>query len=64
MIVFLKTGVLPMSVETYETIRDKLAQSRRLLQQTTDPSIMDRLRIYIEELEGRLMLEMSEGRRV
>jgi hypothetical protein len=50
-----------MSVETNETIREKLAQSRRLLQQTTDPSTMDSLRIYIEELEGRLLLEMSEG---
>jgi hypothetical protein len=53
-----------MSMETYQTIRDKLAQSRRLLQQTTDPSTTDSLRIYIEELEGRLMLEMSEGRRI
>jgi hypothetical protein len=50
-----------MSVETKETIREKLAQSRRLLQQTTDPSIIDRLRIYIDELEGQLLLEMSEG---
>jgi hypothetical protein len=64
MTVLLKTGVLPMSVETYQTIRNKLAQSRRLLQQTTDPSTMDSLRIYIEELEGRLMLEMSEGRQI
>jgi hypothetical protein len=52
-----------MSVETNETIRGKLAQSRRLLQQTTDPSTMDSLRTYIEELEGRLLLEMSEGPR-
>ena len=50
-----------MSVETNETIREKLAQSRRLLQQTTDPSTMDSLRLYIEELERRLLLEMSEG---
>jgi hypothetical protein len=50
-----------MSVETNQTIREKLAQSRRLLQQTTDPSTMDSLRNYIEELEGRLLLEMSEG---
>ena len=50
-----------MSVETNETIREKLAQSRRLLQQTTNSSTMDSLRIYIEELEGRLLLEMSEG---
>ena len=53
-----------MSVETNETIREKLAQSRRLLQQTTDPSTMDRLRIYIEELERRLLLEMSGSPRI
>ena len=41
-----------MSVESKETIRDKVAQSRRLLQQTTDPSTIDSLRIYIEELEA------------
>jgi hypothetical protein len=50
-----------MSAETSQTIREKLAQSRRLLQQTTDSSTTDSLRIYIEELEGRLLLEMSEG---
>jgi hypothetical protein len=50
-----------MSVGTNETIRGKLAQSRRLLQQTTDSSTMESLRIYIEELERRLLLEMSEG---
>ena len=48
-----------MSVETNETIREKLAQTRRLLQQTTDPSTMESLRIYIEELERRLLLEMG-----
>ena len=50
-----------MSVETNETIREKLAQTRRLLQQTTDPSTMESLRIYIEELERRLLLEMGSG---
>lgn len=50
-----------MSVETRETIRDKVAQSRRLLQQTTDASTIESLRNYIEELEGRLLREMSEG---
>jgi hypothetical protein len=57
----IKTGVRKMSVETKETIRDKVAQTRRLLQQTTDPSTIESLRIYIEELEGRLLLEMSGG---
>jgi hypothetical protein len=54
-------GVPQMRVETRATIRDKVAQSRRLLQQTTDPATIESLRSYIEELEGRLVLEMSEG---
>jgi hypothetical protein len=60
MTVLLKTGVLRMTVETYRAIRE-LAQSRRLLQQTTHPSTMDSLRNTIEELERRLLLEMSKG---
>lgn len=44
-----------MSVETKETIREKVAQSRRLLQQTTDSPTAESLRIYIEELERRLL---------
>jgi hypothetical protein len=50
-----------MSVDTKEMIREKVAQSRRLLQQTTDPSTIGSIRTYIEELERRLLLEMSEG---
>lgn len=50
-----------MSVEAKETIREKVVQSRRLLQQSTDPSTVESLRTYIEELERRLLLEMSEG---
>jgi hypothetical protein len=50
-----------MSAEAKETIRAKVAQSRRLLHQTTDPSTIESLRLYIEELERRLRLEMSEG---
>jgi hypothetical protein len=57
----MKMGVPQMRVETKETIREKVAQSRRLLQQTTDPSTVESLRIYIEELERRLLFEMSEG---
>lgn len=49
-----------MRVETYEAIRE-LAQSRRLLQQTTDPSTMDSLRNYIAELERRLLSEMTNA---
>ena len=50
-----------MSIETKETIREKVAQSRRLLQQTTDSPPAESLKRYIEELERRLLLEMSEG---
>jgi hypothetical protein len=50
-----------MSVETTEAIREKLAQSRRLLPQVTDTSTTESLRAYIEELEGKLLLTMSEG---
>ena len=49
-----------MRAETYEAIRE-LAQSRRLLQQTTDRSTMERLRNGIAELERRLLLEMSKA---
>jgi hypothetical protein len=42
-----------MSAEAKETIRAKVAQSRRLLHQTTDPSTIESLRLYIEELERR-----------
>jgi hypothetical protein len=51
-----------MNAEIKGTIREMVAQSRRLLQQTTDPSTADSLRVYIEELERRLLLEMSLGR--
>jgi hypothetical protein len=54
-------GVPQMRVETKETIREKVAQSRRLLQQTTDISTIERFRSYIEELERRLLLDMREG---
>ena len=50
-----------MSVEAKEAIREKIAQSRQLLQQTTDPSTAESLRTYIEELELRLLIEMGEG---
>jgi hypothetical protein len=38
-------------------IREEVAQSRRLLQQTTDPATTESLKVYIEELERRLLLE-------
>jgi hypothetical protein len=50
-----------MSVEAKETIREKLAQSRRLLQQSTDSATVERLRTYTEELERQLLLEMAAG---
>ncbi len=50
-----------MSVEAKEAIREKIAQARRLLHQTTDPSTTESLRTYIEELEHRLLIEMGEG---
>jgi hypothetical protein len=50
-----------MSVETKEAIREKIAQTRRLLHQTTDRSTAESLRTYIEELERRLLIEMDEG---
>jgi hypothetical protein len=50
-----------MSLETKEAIRAKIAQSRWFLYQTTAPSTAESLRIYIEELEHRLLIEMGEG---
>jgi hypothetical protein len=50
-----------MNVELKQTIREKVAHARRLLQQSTDPATADSLRVRIEELEGRILLEMSEG---
>jgi hypothetical protein len=61
MTVLLTTGVLRMSIEAKETIREKLAQSRRLLQQSTDSATVERLRTYIDELERQLLLEMAAG---
>jgi hypothetical protein len=48
-----------MSVK--EATREKIAQARRLLHQTTDPSTAESLTTYIEELERRLLVEMGEG---
>jgi DNA-binding ferritin-like protein len=48
-----------MTVETKEQILEKLEQSRRLLQQSTDPTTTERVRAYIEELETRLLMMMS-----
>jgi hypothetical protein len=39
----------------------KGARLIRLLHQTTDPSTAESLKSYIEELERRLLIEMSEG---
>lgn len=50
-----------MSGDSKEAIREKLAQSRRLLQQIDDVPACESLRTYIEELEGRLVRRMGEG---
>jgi DNA-binding ferritin-like protein len=50
-----------MNVENKEQIQEKLDQSRRLLQQASDPTTVDRLRSYIEELEARLLMMMGHG---
>jgi hypothetical protein len=50
-----------MSVETADAIREKLAQSRRLLQQVPDSATAESLRVYIEELESKLLAVMSDG---
>ena len=44
-----------MSAETRENIQDKILQSRRLLQQVTDPTTAQSLKAYLEELERRLV---------
>jgi hypothetical protein len=51
-----------MTNEMKQNIREKLAQSRRILQQVTDPDSAESLRKYIEELERRMLHAMSEGR--
>ncbi len=50
-----------MNVETTERIREKVAQSRRLLKQTTDFPTVEKLRTHIDELERRLLIEMAKG---
>lgn len=50
-----------MTVGTKEAIREEIAQSRRLLAQSTDPATVANLAASIEELEGQLLLSMTEG---
>ena len=50
-----------MSVEAKENIQQKLAESRLLLSTTADPAASEALKTYIEELEARLLTEMSKG---
>ena len=50
-----------MTVETKEQLLEKLEQSRRLLQEASDPATSQRLRAYIEELEAKHLLIMSQG---
>jgi hypothetical protein len=49
-----------MNIETKDAIREKLAQSRRLLHQVSDDATSASLRAYIEELEGRLVQSMGK----
>ena len=51
-----------MTNEMKQNIREKLAQSRRILQKVTDPDSAESLRKYVEELERRMLHAMSEGR--
>jgi hypothetical protein len=57
------TGVARMSVETKQQIQEKLERSRRLLRQMPDANTAESLRGYIEELEAKLLLMVSEGPR-
>jgi hypothetical protein len=49
-----------MSVETRKSLREKIAQSRRLLQQSFDPKTVENPKAFIEDLEGRLLIEMGD----
>ena len=52
-----------MSGDTKENVQDKIVQSRRLLQQVTDPTTAQSLKTYLEELERRLVEMMELSRR-
>jgi hypothetical protein len=52
-------GAAMMGVETKNEIQGKIVQSRRLLQQVTDPATAHSLKTYLEELEGRLVEKMG-----
>jgi len=45
-----------------EAVREKLAQARRLLEETVDPVTTERLRSYIEKLEQEMLSQMGKGR--
>lgn len=52
-----------MTDETIVDIQGKLAQARRLLQQTPDAATADGMKTYIEELERRLVALMGQRHR-
>jgi hypothetical protein len=56
-----KREALKMTNDRTDDIRKKLAQSRRILQQVTDPDSVESVRKYIEGLEGQMLRVMSEG---
>jgi ethanolamine ammonia-lyase small subunit len=44
-----------------ETIREKIAQARRLQLQVSDPLTTEKLKMHLEDLEAQLLVEMSAG---
>lgn len=47
-------------METRESIREKIAQTRRLLAGASDDKTLQSLRTYIEEMEQRLVQLMAQ----
>jgi hypothetical protein len=50
-----------MSGDTNKQIQEKLERARRLLEQASDQTTIEGLRIHVEELEAQLLLAMSKG---
>lgn len=45
--------------EETKDLRQKIAQSQRLLHQMTDPVTVEGLKTHLEDLERKLLLELS-----
>jgi hypothetical protein len=54
-------GVAAMDGTARETIREKIAQARRLQVQVSDPLTTEKLKTHLEDLEAQLLVEMSAG---